>query len=65
MLEENWIGTTVFNELPDYIEEAIIPEKIEGGSSNRGGVSSLGLLRPLMMFTLLGIFTDVNLFYFL
>ena len=26
LLEESWTGTTVFNELPDYIEEAIIPD---------------------------------------
>ena len=46
LLEESWTGTAVFNELPDYIEESIIPEKIESGSI-RGGVSFLGPLQPL------------------
>ena len=45
LLEESWTGTTVFNELPDYIEEAIIPDQVEDGSI-RGGVYSLELLHP-------------------
>ena len=45
LLEESWTGTTTFNELPDYIEEAIIPDRVEGGSI-RGEVSSLELLQP-------------------
>ena len=46
LLEESWTGTTVFNELPGYIEELMIPDKSESGSI-RGGVSSLGPLRPV------------------
>ena len=44
LLEGSWTGTTVFNELPDYIEESMIPDKCESGNI-RGGVSSLGPLR--------------------
>ena len=53
----------MFNELPDYIEESMIPDKCESGNI-RGGVCSLGPLRHVGD-AQLGIFGYLNLFDFL
>ena len=37
-LKQSWVGQTSFNEIPEYIEETVLPVP--------GGLSSLGALRP-------------------
>ena len=45
LLKGSWTGVTEFQEIPEYIEDTIAPNKSESNNI-RGGVSFLGLLGP-------------------